>query len=186
VVRAAREESQSKPGLVARVVLALLLVGVTAAAAAPKPICGDANGDRTRTAADALEILRVALDLSECEPCLCDVDGSGNVVTADALSVLALAVGGNIDLDCPSCVTTTTSTVPEKLPCGDPRAGAPACDGYCGVNNQMCVESPPGSGNCQCIFGPACGVAAGAPVCAGACPALWICEAQGNTCHCVF
>jgi len=129
-----------------------------------------------------------ALGLDSCEDCFCDVDSSGVIVTTDALTALKFAVGDPVDLDCPSCpTTTTTTTVPLILGCGDPRAGAPACDAYCDVDGQMCVESPAGSGNCQCIFTPIpCGGAAGPPVCSGSCPKTRVCRQIANTCECAF
>jgi hypothetical protein len=171
--------SQCVRATLAAAAFALLLAGAPARAEQ----CGDPTGDEETTAADALETLHVALGLIECEPCVCDVDGSGDVAAVDALAILAFAVGESADFACPPCATTTT-TLPRRMECGDPRVGAPTCDGYCGVDGQMCVESPPGSGNCQCIVGPGCGSVAGAPVCAGSCPALWICVDIGGTCRC--
>jgi len=167
----------------------LAMVGASTAAAKKANDCGDANDDGQITAADALDALRTALDLSSCEACRCDVNGSGDIVTGDALAILTVAVGGSASFDCPACVTTTTTTttLPVFRQCGDPRAGAPNCDGNCGVDGQMCVESPASSGNCQCIFTPiACGVAAGPPVCSGSCPKTGVCRQVANTCECLF
>jgi hypothetical protein len=167
--------------------LMLSLVAASTSAAGKAQDCGDANDDNKITSSDALLDLRTALDLDSCEPCRCDVDGSGNIVTADALAILSVSVGGSVDFDCPACVTTTTTTttLPVFVPCGDPRAGAPNCDGYCGVDGQMCVESPPFSGNCQCIFTPIpCGVAEGPPICAGSCPKTRVCRHIATTCEC--
>jgi hypothetical protein len=169
-------------------VVALFLLGAGTAAAGGKQKCGDATGDGKITAPDGLGILRTALGLDSCEDCFCDVDSSGVIVTTDALTALKFSVGDAVDLDCPSCpTTTTTTTVPLILGCGDPRAGAPACDGYCNVDGQMCVESPAGSGNCQCIFTPIpCGGAAGPPVCSGSCPKTRVCRQIATTCECAF
>jgi hypothetical protein len=63
------------------------------------------------TAADALLVLRVAVALATCDPCVCDVNNSGGVTAGDALRVLAFAVGQPVVLDCPICVpVSTTST----------------------------------------------------------------------------
>jgi hypothetical protein len=167
------------------VTAALAFVVATALSAAGQE-CGDPTDDEKTTAADALYALRAATALEECDPCVCDADDSGEVVTSDALLLLSLATGADVDLECPSCVTTTTTLEPFRVPCGDPREDAPACDGYCGVQGQMCVEYPPGSGDCQCIFGSTCGSAEGPPVCAGACDPLWVCRDVGGTCRCVF
>jgi hypothetical protein len=171
-------------GFIANFAFAVVVVG--SSGLAHGQVCGDPTGDGNFTAADALDVLRTALGLSSCDPCLCDADSSGAIVAADALLVLQSALGGSDDLACPPCVTTTTTTEPPKVACGDPRADAPACDGYCGVNGQMCVESPPGSGACQCIFGATCGGAAGPPICSCGCDALWVCKDIGGICRCVF
>ena len=40
---------------------------------------------------------------AECEPCICDVNDSGELTASDALIVLKAAVGLAADLDCPQC-----------------------------------------------------------------------------------
>jgi len=168
------------------------LAVLCASTAAPgyEQACGDANDDGTITAPDALAILRTAVDLESCAACFCDVDASGEIAATDALTTLAFAVGDAVDLACPPCAATTTTTSTTRPPlvvqCGDSHAEAPNCDGYCSVDGQMCAESFPGSGICECVFSPTpCGAAAGAPACWGACPKLSVCLPIGDVCECV-
>lgn len=66
-------------------------------------LCGDANGDGTITATDALMGLTAAIGLRTCALCVCDIDGSGAVTATDALMVLKVAVGQVIAPQCPVC-----------------------------------------------------------------------------------
>jgi hypothetical protein len=64
--------------------------------------CGDPNGaPGAITSFDALAVLRTAVGLDPCKPCICDTDQSGGVFANDALLVLRKAVGLSIILDCP-------------------------------------------------------------------------------------
>lgn len=66
--------------------------------------CGvPASGGSKPGASDALFVLKAAVGGAECDPCLCDVDGSGSVAAGDALAVLRAAVGGDVELNCPPC-----------------------------------------------------------------------------------
>ena len=66
--------------------------------------CGDATGDSSVSASDALAVLLAAVGLDSCELCVCDVDQSGGVAATDALRTLQAAVGlPGVTLDCPSC-----------------------------------------------------------------------------------
>jgi hypothetical protein len=47
--------------------------------------------------------LNVAVGSDCCDPCLCDVNGSGDVTATDALAGLNAAVGQPVDLLCPPC-----------------------------------------------------------------------------------
>ncbi|HET9061950.1 MAG TPA: hypothetical protein VFO62_01555, partial [Candidatus Binatia bacterium] len=58
---------------------------------------------RSVTASDALFTLNVAVGSDCCDPCLCDVNGSGDVTATDALAGLNAAVGQPVDLLCPPC-----------------------------------------------------------------------------------
>ncbi|HYC56213.1 MAG TPA: thrombospondin type 3 repeat-containing protein [Candidatus Binatia bacterium] len=63
--------------------------------------CGDPSTPFLKvTAVDAGYILRAATGLLQCELCLCDTDGSGVIVAADALRDLQYAVGLPVTLDC--------------------------------------------------------------------------------------
>jgi hypothetical protein len=66
--------------------------------------CGQpvSSGDGP-TATDALFVLRVAVGLDSCEPCVCDVDGSGATTAGDALLALKVSVGEGLPLACVSC-----------------------------------------------------------------------------------
>ena len=66
------------------------------------PLCGDATGDGSITATDALLVLQVAVQLAECSPFVCDVDSSGTTTATDALLVLAAATMQPVTLSCPS------------------------------------------------------------------------------------
>ena len=66
----------------------------------PTSACGDASGDGTVTAGDALFILRAAVGGSFCPLAVCDADGNGKLSAGDALRVLKVAVGAAIDLVC--------------------------------------------------------------------------------------
>jgi len=184
-----RREWHGAHGVVAKCVVAATLAlafSCSGRAVAGSLPCGDLNDDGSVTASDALSILRAAVGTDSCDECVCDVDGSGSVAATDALIALNFAVGENVDLACPPCATTTSTTEPPLLlPCGDPRAGTPQCDGFCGVDGQMCAEASPGV--CECIFFPApCGAAAGAPQCWGSCAKGAVCVQVGSICECLF
>src|SRR6185369_11797032 len=69
----------------------------------PAFVCGDANGDGTVKASDALAVLKDAVGGDQCaaRPCVCDANGSGTLTAADALAVLKAAVGAPVTLACP-------------------------------------------------------------------------------------
>jgi hypothetical protein len=68
------------------------------------PLCGDFSNDGEITAPDALAILRAAVDLESCAPCVCDVTDSNGITATDALATLQNAVGTpGADLNCPAC-----------------------------------------------------------------------------------
>lgn len=56
------------------------------------------------TATDALAVLRAAVGLLVCAPCVCDADSSGAITATDALIVLRAAVGIADARMCPPCV----------------------------------------------------------------------------------
>ena len=66
-------------------------------------VCGDADGNGSVQAADALRILRKAVGQSlACPIQACDADGNETITAADALRVLRKAVGQNVELSCPA------------------------------------------------------------------------------------
>jgi hypothetical protein len=70
-------------------------------------LCGDTDGNREVTVADALFIIRVTVGLDSCALELCDLDGSGNITVTDVLLALALATGQEIETSCPVAVAMT-------------------------------------------------------------------------------
>jgi len=70
----------------------------------PPPVCGDSVAvfDVLNTA-DALGVLRAAVDLWQCESCICDVNDDAVISVADALRVLRRSIGLNPPLTCPAC-----------------------------------------------------------------------------------
>jgi len=67
----------------------------------PSSICGDANGNGSITATDALLVLQKAVGRQvDCPPERCDTDASGSIVASDSLRVLKKAVGQNLELEC--------------------------------------------------------------------------------------
>jgi len=65
--------------------------------------CGDPDDTGVITASDALFLLRVAVNASACDRCVCDVDSSGAVNASDALRVLRAAVKIPVVMSCPAC-----------------------------------------------------------------------------------
>jgi len=93
------------------IAIAMLLPIRAAALAASEPECGvPASGNQTPVTSDALFILASAVGSRTCLACICDVDDSGSVNSADALIDLKSAVGQPVVLECPACGTATTST----------------------------------------------------------------------------
>lgn len=67
-------------------------------------LCGDVVGeDLTVGVADALRILRAATGLATCDLCSCDADGSGELGSNDAVTVLRSAIAAHGTMDCPPC-----------------------------------------------------------------------------------
>ena len=63
----------------------------------------DTRQSRAVLAGDAQFVLRVAVGISPCALCTCDVNSSGSVSASDALIVLKNAVGQDVPLNCPPC-----------------------------------------------------------------------------------
>jgi len=73
--------------------------------------CGDPSEVHgVITAVDAGFILRTSVALEDCALCVCDVDGSGEILSSDALADLKYAVGLPQSLDCPVDNPTTSTT----------------------------------------------------------------------------
>lgn len=65
-------------------------------------------------ASDALYALRAAVLLTQCPLAVCDVDGNGRLTAGDALRILIVATGGDLELLlCPPASTSST-TIPEN------------------------------------------------------------------------
>jgi len=67
-----------------------------------RPTSSDSIG-RSQTASDALWLLQAALGSDDCKPCVCDVDGSGQVTASDALRALKRSTNPQVALRCPPC-----------------------------------------------------------------------------------
>lgn len=66
------------------------------------PVCGDADGNGSVSAVDALRVLRHAVGQpTSCPLVVCDTDNNGGVQASDAQRVLRKAVGQNVVLNCP-------------------------------------------------------------------------------------
>jgi hypothetical protein len=95
--------------------LAGALIAVLAFPAASPAAQGDCGQPVTSgpvpTAVDCSSMLRSALGISQCELCICDVNGNQSVNTTDSLVCLKAAVGQGVTLDCPPCGDVTTTTV---------------------------------------------------------------------------
>lgn len=83
-------------------------------------LCGNPWGSDTDdiNTTDALFSLRASVDLEECNPCICDVDGNGTVNCTDTLMMLRHIVGLGDVFACSASsepgdtTTTTTTTLP--------------------------------------------------------------------------
>ncbi|RMD84331.1 MAG: hypothetical protein D6815_04475 [Candidatus Dadabacteria bacterium] len=62
--------------------------------------CGDATGDGSIKATDALAALRASVGGAECLETVCDATGDGRVVATDALVILKRAVGQLSTIEC--------------------------------------------------------------------------------------
>ncbi|HYC53817.1 MAG TPA: hypothetical protein VEL28_02650 [Candidatus Binatia bacterium] len=67
------------------------------------------NGENP-TASDCLFILKSAVGTEECLICVCDTTGNEETTASDSLLCLKFAVGQEVQLNCPDCDVTTTST----------------------------------------------------------------------------
>ena len=66
--------------------------------------CGQPSSNGTEpVASDALFILQAAVEIEECDVCICDVNSNGAISATDALIVLQAAVDIDVTLDCIPC-----------------------------------------------------------------------------------
>jgi hypothetical protein len=78
----------------------LLMLPVTAQAQIFK-LCGDADGTKTVTVTDGVQVLRAAAGLtSECTDAVCDIDVSGTITVTDGVIVLRKAAGLALTENC--------------------------------------------------------------------------------------
>src|SRR6185369_14014961 len=83
----------------------LALVARAGVAAAAVGDCGLPVNQTGPKSSDCLFILRSAVGSTNCAPCTCDVNNSADVTATDALLCLRVAVGQNIALECPACLS---------------------------------------------------------------------------------
>jgi len=96
-----------------------MLLAVSVVAGNVVPVARAANGDCSipittgpePKSSDCLFILRTGVGLSSCELCVCDTTGNLAISAGDALACLKVAVGQDVELNCPSCSLTTTTLV---------------------------------------------------------------------------
>ncbi|HYC56210.1 MAG TPA: hypothetical protein VEL28_14845 [Candidatus Binatia bacterium] len=69
----------------------------------PAVVCGDFDGNGTLQASDALAVLRAAVGVLSCDPCVCDLDGNEAKTATDALIALRVAIGIALQVHCPAC-----------------------------------------------------------------------------------
>ncbi|MFN2375386.1 MAG: dockerin type I domain-containing protein, partial [Candidatus Binatia bacterium] len=96
-------------------------------------LCGDANGDGTITAGDALFALRSAVGTAICPLAACDYTGDDKITASDALAILRKAVGQNVIGQC-------SEESPGQIVC---QALAPPPSGTCTVS--ALSEGPAGT-----------------------------------------
>lgn len=106
--------------LVGGLLLAPLASGPTPAFAAKGDCAQPLSNGSGPLANDALYILRTAVRLEVCELCICDVDGSGNILAADALLTLRAAVRiPEAVLNCISCNVCGDGKIGDEELCDD-------------------------------------------------------------------
>ena len=96
---------------IAIAICGLMMLLIAAPARADQGDCGQPlSTGGAPTATDALYVLRTGVGLASCQITVCDIDGSCAITAGDALRVLAIATGQQIELDCTGCIDTTTTT----------------------------------------------------------------------------
>lgn len=85
-------------------VLAALTILVPLSAGAALPPCGMPTGGGAPRASDALQALRTAVQVGECDIRVCDVSDTNTVTASDALMILKSAVGQEVRFNCPGSI----------------------------------------------------------------------------------
>jgi len=166
--------------LVPKIVVLAVTSGLLAsgpATLAAASVCGQpVSTGVTPTATDSLYILRVAVGAGQCAPCVCDVDGSSAIQATDALLSLKRAVGQDVAMLCPPCVTstvapvTTTSTpavtTTSTLSTPTTTIVAPGCGNGVLGSDEQCDDGNRVSGDgcsADCVLEDGRGLCAGVP-----------------------
>lgn len=103
--------------MLAPVLFAVVLLGLPASSPAALGDCSQpVNAGDLPKASDCIFVLRAAIGLLPCQLCVCDTNGSTGLSAADALLCLKVAVGQNVNLNCPGCGPTTTTTTTQPGP----------------------------------------------------------------------
>jgi hypothetical protein len=103
------------------VLLAAVLLGSVHQAEAAEFCSQPVSESTDPSLRDCIHVARSSIGLEDCAKCLCDVDGSGDILLTDALVCLRHVVGNDVVLACPECAssTTTSTTIPGCASCND-------------------------------------------------------------------
>jgi hypothetical protein len=103
---------------------AAVLLGAASSSAAI-PVCSQPASDGALPVlSDCLHLARASVGIVPCAACVCDADGSGATTISDALHCMRFSVGDDVELDCPECKgSTTTTTLPGCASCNDVMTG---------------------------------------------------------------
>jgi hypothetical protein len=87
---------------------------------------------------DCLRIARASIgSAAACPLCACDTNGSGEIEISDALRCLFVVIGRDVDLECPVCSETTTTTVPTCATCSEAFYGEATRADLCEFDRQL-------------------------------------------------
>lgn len=98
-----RGKTRRRSMVIAGFAFAVMLLAPAPRAGAATGDCGVPLGTAQSTVTDCLFILGAAVQIRQCEPCVCDVNLSGGITASDALLCLRFAVGQDVVLGCPPC-----------------------------------------------------------------------------------
>jgi hypothetical protein len=115
------------------VLLAAVLLGSVHQAEAAEFCSQPVSESTDPSLRDCIHVARSSIGLEDCAKCLCDVDGSGDILLTDALVCLRHVVGNDVVLACPDCSasTTTSTTIPGCASCNDVLTGVRDYDDLC-------------------------------------------------------